>query len=146
MKYMIEWTFRSAGLTHDQNFENTEGLLNAFGKWKPESGLIVHAFLSNLGGDGGYSSSRPVTPRSSSRLSRNTLFGTTSEWSQWSTSARRYRYFLTRLVGREKSRKADCLQSAKIVAGGPAHRDRELVGTVVRLAETKTGELMVDRA
>lgn len=40
---MIEYKIRAAGLTHDQNFSNTEGLLNAFGKWKPEDGLTVQA-------------------------------------------------------------------------------------------------------
>ena len=54
MKYMIEYKIRAAGLTHDQNFSNIEGLLNAFGKWKPEDGLTVQAFVSNLAGDGGY--------------------------------------------------------------------------------------------
>jgi hypothetical protein len=44
----------SYGLTHDQNFAGSEGLLNAFGKWKPEDGLTVHAFVSNLAGNGGY--------------------------------------------------------------------------------------------
>jgi Protein of unknown function (DUF3303) len=53
MKYMIEWTVRSSGLTYDQNLANQEALLKAFGKWAPEDGLTVHAFLSNLG-DGGY--------------------------------------------------------------------------------------------
>ena len=53
VKYMIEYTVRNAGLTHDQNFANSEALLTAFGKWKPEEGLKVHAFVSNLanGGD-----------------------------------------------------------------------------------------------
>ncbi len=51
---MIEYTIRSAGLTDGQNFANTESLLAAFGKWKPEDGLTVQAFLSNLSGDGGY--------------------------------------------------------------------------------------------
>lgn len=54
MKYMIEYEIRAAGLTHDQNFAGSEGLLNAFGKWKPEDGLTVHAFVSNLAGNGGY--------------------------------------------------------------------------------------------
>ena len=54
MKYMIEYEIRAAGLTHDQNFACSEGLLNAFGKWKPEDGLTVHAFVSNLAGNGGY--------------------------------------------------------------------------------------------
>ena len=53
MKYMIEWKVRSAGLTYDQNLSNQDALLKAFGKWTPEAGLTVHAFLSNLG-DGGY--------------------------------------------------------------------------------------------
>ena len=54
MKYMIEYKIRAAGLTHDQNFSSTEGLLNAFGKWKPEDGLTVQAFVSNLAGNAGY--------------------------------------------------------------------------------------------
>lgn len=53
MKYMIEYEIRTAGLSHDQNLANQEALLNAFGKWKPEEGLAVHAFVSNLK-NGGY--------------------------------------------------------------------------------------------
>ncbi len=53
MKYMIEYEIRTAGLSHDQNFANQQALLNAFGKWKPEEGLTVHAFVSNLN-FGGY--------------------------------------------------------------------------------------------
>jgi Protein of unknown function (DUF3303) len=53
VKYMIEYTVRNAGLTHDQNFANSEALLNAFGKWTPEEGLTVHAFVANLV-NGGY--------------------------------------------------------------------------------------------
>jgi hypothetical protein len=54
MKYMIEYTIRSAGLTHDEGFAGSEALLTAFGKWKPEDGLTVDAFVSNLAGNGGY--------------------------------------------------------------------------------------------
>jgi hypothetical protein len=54
MKYMIEYKIRSAGLAYDQNFAGSEALLNAFGKWKPEDGLTVHAFVSNLSANGGY--------------------------------------------------------------------------------------------
>jgi|SRR3974390_82287 hypothetical protein len=54
MKYMIEWTIRQAGLSNDQNFASSQALLNAFGKWKPEDGLTVHAFVSKLSGNGGY--------------------------------------------------------------------------------------------
>lgn len=53
MKYMIEYQIRPAGHSHDQNFANQEALINAFGKWKPEEGLTVHAFVSNLA-NGGY--------------------------------------------------------------------------------------------
>ena len=53
MKYMIEYTVRTAGLSHDQSFANQEALLNAFGKWQPEEGLTIHAFLGNLA-NGGY--------------------------------------------------------------------------------------------
>jgi len=53
MKYMIEYEIRTAGLSHDQNLANQAALLNAFGKWKPEEGLTVHAFVANLN-NGGY--------------------------------------------------------------------------------------------
>jgi hypothetical protein len=36
------------------SFAGSEALLNAFGKWKPEDGLTVHAFVSNLAANGGY--------------------------------------------------------------------------------------------
>ncbi len=32
MKYMIEYSVRTAGLSHNENFANQEALLNAFGK------------------------------------------------------------------------------------------------------------------
>jgi hypothetical protein len=53
MKYMVEYGVRTSGLSHDQNLANQEALLNAFGKWTPEEGLTVHAFVSNLS-NGGY--------------------------------------------------------------------------------------------
>jgi len=53
MKYMIEYEIRTTGLSHDQNLANQAALLNAFGKWKPEEGLTVHAFVANLN-NGGY--------------------------------------------------------------------------------------------
>ena len=34
MKYVIEYTIRSTGLTHDEGFAGSEALLTAFGKWK----------------------------------------------------------------------------------------------------------------
>jgi hypothetical protein len=54
MKYMIEYAIRNTGLTHEQNFAGTEALLTAFSKWKPEDGLTIHAFVSNVSGTGGY--------------------------------------------------------------------------------------------
>ena len=54
MKYMIEYEIRSAGLGLDQNFDSSQALVTAFSKWKPEEGLTVQAFVSNLGGRGGY--------------------------------------------------------------------------------------------
>ena len=56
MKYLIEYTVRTAGLSFDQNFAGSEALLSAFSKWKPEDekGLTIHAFVSNLAGRGGY--------------------------------------------------------------------------------------------
>jgi len=53
MKFMIEYKIRTAGLNHDQNLANQEALLNAFGKWSPEEGLTVHAFVSHMN-NGGY--------------------------------------------------------------------------------------------
>lgn len=53
MKYMIEYEIRTAGLTHDQLKDNQDALLKAFGKWAPEEGLSVDAFVSNLN-NGGY--------------------------------------------------------------------------------------------
>ena len=53
MKYVIEYEIRTAGLTYDQNFDNQDALLKAFGKWAPEEGLTIHTFLSNLN-NGGY--------------------------------------------------------------------------------------------
>jgi hypothetical protein len=50
---MVEYKIRAAGLSHDQNLANHEALLKAFGKWRPEEGLTVHAFVSNLT-NGGY--------------------------------------------------------------------------------------------
>ncbi|MDN4986475.1 DUF3303 domain-containing protein [Bradyrhizobium arachidis] len=53
MKYMIDYKIRH-GVGHEQNFNTAEGLITAFSKWKPEDGLNVHAFVSNLVGDAGY--------------------------------------------------------------------------------------------
>ena len=54
MKYMIQYTIRSTGLTYDQGLAGVDALLTAFGKWKPEEGLNILAFVSKLSGDGGY--------------------------------------------------------------------------------------------
>jgi hypothetical protein len=56
MKYMLEYTVRTAGLSFDQNFAGSQSLLSAFGKWTPEEekGLTIHAFVANLAGRGGY--------------------------------------------------------------------------------------------
>ena len=50
---MIEYEVRTVGLSHEQNLANQDALLKAFGKWAPEEGLTVHAFVSNLN-NGGY--------------------------------------------------------------------------------------------
>ena len=54
MKYMIEYKIRTGGVSLDQSFEGSETLLTAFSKWKPEDGLTVHAFVSDLAGISGY--------------------------------------------------------------------------------------------
>lgn len=53
MKYMVEYSIRTAGLSHDQNLANQEALLATFAKWQPEDGLTVHAFVGDLN-NGGY--------------------------------------------------------------------------------------------
>ncbi len=63
MKYMIEYTIRQAGLSNEQNFGSAQALLNAFGKWKPEDGLTVHAFVSTLGGNAGYAFVEAADPK-----------------------------------------------------------------------------------
>jgi hypothetical protein len=52
MKYMIEYTIRDTGLTYEQNFVNRDALLKAFATWKPDAGLNVHAFVSDLSNNG----------------------------------------------------------------------------------------------
>ena len=56
MKYMCEYTIRTAGLSFEQNIAGGEALLTAFSKWKPEEekGLTIHAFVSDLAGRGGF--------------------------------------------------------------------------------------------
>jgi hypothetical protein len=54
MKYMIEYTIRHAGKTHEENRNDTQTLTTAFTKWKPEDGLTIHAFVSKLSNSGGY--------------------------------------------------------------------------------------------
>jgi hypothetical protein len=52
MKYMIEHTIRNTGLAYEENFANRDALLKAFSKWKPEDGLNVQAFVSDLANNG----------------------------------------------------------------------------------------------
>jgi hypothetical protein len=54
MKYMIEYKIRAGGVPLDQGFANVESLITAFSKWKPEDGLTVHAFVSDLAAIAGY--------------------------------------------------------------------------------------------
>jgi hypothetical protein len=57
MKYMIEWTFRTTGLTHEQTLAGEEALTNAFSKWKKaggEEGFNILAHVSNIARTGGY--------------------------------------------------------------------------------------------
>ena len=41
-------------MSHEQNFTSLEALITAFSKLKPEDGLTVHAFVSDVGGVAGY--------------------------------------------------------------------------------------------
>ena len=56
MKYVLEYTVRTAGLSFEQNFAGSQSLLTAFSKWRPEEekGLTIHAFVSDLVGRSGY--------------------------------------------------------------------------------------------
>jgi Protein of unknown function (DUF3303) len=54
LKYMIEYKIRSGGITLDESFAGSEALITAFSKWKPEDGLTVHAFVSDLAAVAGY--------------------------------------------------------------------------------------------
>ncbi len=54
MKFTITYTFRRDGLTSEQNLKNSRSFINAFGKWKPDEGFKVHAFLASASGDGGF--------------------------------------------------------------------------------------------
>ena len=56
MKYMLEYTVRTAGLSFDQNFAGSQSRLTAISKWKAEDekGLTIQAFVANLAGRGGY--------------------------------------------------------------------------------------------
>jgi hypothetical protein len=57
MKYMIEYTYRTTGLTHEQTLAGGEALRNAFSKWKEaggEEGFNIHAHVEKIAGTGGY--------------------------------------------------------------------------------------------
>jgi hypothetical protein len=56
MKFMLEYTVRTAGLSFDQNFAGSEALLTAFSRWKPEDekGLTILAFVADLAGRSGF--------------------------------------------------------------------------------------------
>jgi hypothetical protein len=82
MKYMIEYKVRH-GHHYEQNFGAAEALLTAFGKWKPEDGLTIQAFVSNLMGDGGYTCwLRQTIQKSLSLLFLSSPTGTTPRWSR----------------------------------------------------------------
>jgi hypothetical protein len=59
---MIDYAFRSGG-KYEDNIENGEALTRAFGKWKPEDGLSVLAFVERLGGAGGYALVEAADPK-----------------------------------------------------------------------------------
>ena len=67
MKYMLEYTVRTAGLSFDQNFAGSQSLLTAFSKWKPdeEKGLTIHAFVANLADEEAMCWSKPTTQKPS---------------------------------------------------------------------------------
>jgi uncharacterized protein DUF3303 len=63
MKYMLEYTARAGGVSFDESVSGSQTLLTAFGKWKPEEGLKIHAFVSDLVGRGGYVLAEADDPR-----------------------------------------------------------------------------------
>ena len=74
MKYMVDYSFRMTG-AHQQNLGNAESLLRAFGKWKPEEGLNVLAFVTNLADSGGYALVEAADPK--------TVFAFVAKFSAW---------------------------------------------------------------
>ena len=113
MKYVLEYKIRTAGLSHDQNFANQEALLTAFGQWKPEEGLTVHAFLGNLASDGGYVLVEAASPAPSSHSSRSSPTGTISRSFPWLTSRRRSPPQHSHLPGPVPRRAADTLGTVR---------------------------------
>src|SRR6516164_9524421 len=51
---MLEYKIRTGGVSLEESFSGSQTLLTAFSKWKPEDGLTVHAFVSDLAGISGY--------------------------------------------------------------------------------------------
>jgi hypothetical protein len=74
MQYVIEYQIRTAGLSHDQNLDNQEALLTAFGAWEPEEGLTIHAFVANMN-NGGYVLAEADDP--------NVIFSFVSKYFYW---------------------------------------------------------------
>ena len=106
MKYMIEYTVRNSGLTYDQNFASSEALLNAFGKWKPEEGLNILAFVANLA-NGGYVLIEAGDPKVVAAFISKFNFWNDVKVVPWWTSASRFRSRCRRSIGRATPRKAD---------------------------------------
>ena len=63
MKYMIEYSVRNSGLTYEQNLANGGALLAACSKWKPEDGLLIHAFVSKVAAESGYMLAEASDPK-----------------------------------------------------------------------------------
>ena len=54
LKFMITYSVRRDGLTAEQNIANSQALIKAFSKWKPDEGLKIHAYLGSVSGNGGF--------------------------------------------------------------------------------------------
>ncbi len=54
MKYMSVYSLRQNSTSFEQYKNGSEALVKAFGKWKPDDGLKILAFVSKVDGRGGY--------------------------------------------------------------------------------------------
>ena len=62
MKCVIEFSVRTAGLTHEQKLAHDDALIEVFGKWVPPEGFTIHAFVGSLNGARGWMIAEAADP------------------------------------------------------------------------------------